>query len=304
MNERMRNTRRRVLAGALSTTIAIGLGGGAANAQPKVIHPDYCPALEVLRADPGQSLANYCKVALMRTLRAARFTDTKRPWAISAYKRQVNSLDLNKEDLEVNGALDAQTAASILEGKGLEMATPVQTKKGRVAFINKAAQLSYLISGGKIRDILAVSTGMHTTRKNVGQRGNMFTPEGRFRLNENVEGPNYHDGEMGSAQFMTINGTTYIYAHHSNPDVPLDAEPKSHGCVRYTKGTMEAIVAPFLEPGDTTVISHNLPGWAKKDSRQMYFDSINSTSTSTTSSPAVNSTTGGTATTSATSKPR
>jgi L,D-transpeptidase catalytic domain len=225
-------------------------GGGVAQAAPKLINPDYCPPVAALTANPGHVLPSYCDIALMRTLRANKYTDVGRSLAVATYQKEVNSLALG-DGLAVTGTLDAPTAASILQAQALELASPDPAATGDEDYVDKSTQLSYLLRNGKVTDVLSVSTGRD---QQPGQDD--YTPTGSWQINQNVEGPTYHNttGEyMGYARFFI----GIVYALHAQ-QVDYDGND-SHGCVRYRTATMRTIVAPRFGTGDTVRIVARLP---------------------------------------------
>jgi N-acetylmuramoyl-L-alanine amidase len=108
-------------------------------------------------------------------------------------------------------------------------------------------QVVYLVSGGKIGQILDASSASGRTYLSHGSVHLAHTPQGDFRIERRIDG--WHRSYLG-----LMYRPAYFdgpYAIHGAPNVP--PFPASHGCIRVTTASMDAIYAK-LAPGTRVLV--------------------------------------------------
>jgi N-acetylmuramoyl-L-alanine amidase len=108
-------------------------------------------------------------------------------------------------------------------------------------------QVIYLVSGGKIGQILDASSASGRTYLSHGSVHLAHTPQGDFRIERKIDG--WHRSYLG-----LMYRPAYFdgpYAIHGAPNVP--PFPASHGCIRVTTASMDAIYAKLV-PGTRVLV--------------------------------------------------
>jgi lipoprotein-anchoring transpeptidase ErfK/SrfK len=109
-----------------------------------------------------------------------------------------------------------------------------------------ALQVIYVVSGGRIAQILDASSASGGTYRSHGGIHRAHTPEGSFRIGRKIDG--WHRSYLG-----LMYRPAYFdgpYAIHGAANVP--PYPASHGCIRVTTASMDAIYGKLVP--DTPVL--------------------------------------------------
>src|SRR6266511_715263 len=108
-------------------------------------------------------------------------------------------------------------------------------------------QVIYIVSSGRIQQILDASSASGRTYLSHGSVRRAHTPEGSFRIGRKVNG--WHRSYLG-----LMYRPAYFdgpYAIHGAPNVP--PYPASHGCIRVTTASMDAIYSKLV-PGTRVLV--------------------------------------------------
>src|SRR6266540_3174180 len=108
-------------------------------------------------------------------------------------------------------------------------------------------QVSYTVSSGRIQQTLDASSASGRTYLSHGSVRRAHTPEGSFRIGRKVNG--WHRSYLG-----LMYRPAYFdgpYAIHGAPNVP--PYPASHGCIRVTTASMDAIYSKLV-PGTRVLV--------------------------------------------------
>src|SRR6266545_1514961 len=108
-------------------------------------------------------------------------------------------------------------------------------------------QVIYIVSSGRIQQILDASSASGRTYLSHGSVRRAHTPEGSFRIGRKVNG--WHRSYLG-----LMYRPAYFdgpYAIHGVPNVP--PYPASHGCIRVTTASMDAIYSKLV-PGTRVLV--------------------------------------------------
>jgi N-acetylmuramoyl-L-alanine amidase len=108
-------------------------------------------------------------------------------------------------------------------------------------------QVVYVVGGGGIRQVLDASSASGRTYLSHGSVRRAHTPEGSFRIGRKIDG--WHRSYLG-----LMYRPAYFdgpYAIHGAPNVP--PYPASHGCIRVTTASMDAIFGK-LAPGTRVLV--------------------------------------------------
>lgn len=136
------------------------------------------------------------------------------------------------------GQADLRTQAA-LAGAG----RPVpRTTSGDAMEVDKARQLLFSVRDGRTQWVFNTSTGSGKAYTYEGQRYISRTPEGRYRVEREINGVRVsHLGQLYRPKYF-VGG----YAVHGSPSVP--PYPASHGCVRLSNPAMDFVWAAGLMP--------------------------------------------------------
>ncbi len=108
-------------------------------------------------------------------------------------------------------------------------------------------QVIYIVSSGRIQQILDASSASGRTYLSHGSVRRAHTPEGSFRIGRKVNG--WHRSYLGMMYRPAyFDGP---YAIHGAPNVP--PYPASHGCIRVTTASMDAIYSKLV-PGTRVLV--------------------------------------------------
>src|SRR6266545_4820591 len=108
-------------------------------------------------------------------------------------------------------------------------------------------QVIYIVSDGRIQQILDASSASGRTYLSHGSVRRAHTPEGSFRIGRKVNG--WHLSYLGMMYRPAyFDGP---YAIHGAPNVP--PYPASHGCIRVTTASMDAIYSKLV-PGTRVLV--------------------------------------------------
>src|SRR6266487_4260771 len=108
-------------------------------------------------------------------------------------------------------------------------------------------QVIYIVSSGRIQQILDASSASGRTYLSHGSVRRAHTPEGSFRIGRKVNG--WHRSYLG-----LMYRPAYFdgpYAIHGAPNVP--PYPASHGCIRVTTASMDTIYSKLV-PGTRVLV--------------------------------------------------
>jgi Putative peptidoglycan binding domain/L,D-transpeptidase catalytic domain len=108
-------------------------------------------------------------------------------------------------------------------------------------------QVIHIVSNGRIQQILDASSASGRTYLSHGSVRRAHTPEGSFRIGRKVNG--WHRSYLG-----LMYRPAYFdgpYAIHGAPNVP--PYPASHGCIRVTTASMDAIYSKLV-PGTRVLV--------------------------------------------------
>jgi lipoprotein-anchoring transpeptidase ErfK/SrfK len=108
-------------------------------------------------------------------------------------------------------------------------------------------QVIYLVSNGKIEQILDASSASGQTYLSHGSVRRAHTPEGSFEIGRKING--WHRSYLG--QMYRPAYFDGPYAIHGAPNVP--PFPASHGCIRVTTASMDAIYGKLV-PGTRVLV--------------------------------------------------
>lgn len=134
------------------------------------------------------------------------------------------------QGLSRDGVLGPRTRAALAGA----VRPKARSRSGLVMEIDKRRQVILMVKNGKVQWVFNTSTGTEQYYTSGGRRYLADTPEGRFRINRQIDGWRVnHLGRLYRPKYFHPDGI----AIHGSTSVP--AYPASHGCARVSMTAMD-----------------------------------------------------------------